>query len=313
MKYRIKTIKLKKQISQGIVYEKSILKEFSEKPLSSFKEGMDVTGVIGVDKYEPAQIEDTPKSSKKRSAFVKFLMQYSVIRFLHKIIFPKRTKDSFPKFLKVTDETRLQSCPSLLYKNLGKEVYYSEKLDGQSATYFYNKLLDGKRWGIFKIDKGLGFGVCSREKRRLTKDNTSWWTMAVKHDVEEKLRRFNIQTGKSIAVSGEIVGPGIQENKYKLKEYQFFVYSVWDIDDGKYVPYDDKISICKSLGLPVLGKIKSFTLTKETDIKFFIGLSQLKSFLNKETTAEGIVCRLVDDDNVSFKVISPNFLLSNGE
>lgn len=50
-------------------------------------------------------------------------------------------------------------------------------------------------------------------------------------------------------------------------------------------------------------------LADDHDVKYFIELSKRKSFLNTKVTAEGIVGRRVDDENTSFKVINPEWLL----
>ncbi|MBX2921703.1 MAG: RNA ligase (ATP) [Chitinophagaceae bacterium] len=103
MKFRIKTVKLRGQVSQGICFPLSILsKSFAA------EEGMDVTEELGVVKYEPP-VPDSIAGVKKAE---------------------------FPSFIPKTDETRVQVMQDELSKHKGKEYYITEKLDGTSVTFF---------------------------------------------------------------------------------------------------------------------------------------------------------------------------------
>ncbi|MFA6594612.1 MAG: RNA ligase (ATP) [Candidatus Buchananbacteria bacterium] len=107
-KMRIKTIRLRKQISQGLLLPLSILPEGS-----SFNEEDDVTEVLGVVKYEPPE-DNTGKwgfnIGKRKSTFPSHLC---------------------PK----TDEMRIQSSPKLLKEFEGLLVAFTTKVDGTSATF----------------------------------------------------------------------------------------------------------------------------------------------------------------------------------
>ena len=101
--FRIKTIKLRGQVSQGICFPLSIL------PVDlAIEEGMDVTEVLGIIKYEP------PIPANMQGVM----------------------KGTFPSFIPKTDETRVQVLQDLLDANKGELCYITEKLDGTSATYF---------------------------------------------------------------------------------------------------------------------------------------------------------------------------------
>ncbi len=111
-KFRIKTVRLRKQISQGIAFPTSILDDYEDVEI---KEGADVTDLIGVKKYEPP---------------IPITMGGNV-------------KGAFPGFIPKTDEIRIQSMPDVLTRseNRGKRCYVTEKIDGTSATYY---LKDGE-------------------------------------------------------------------------------------------------------------------------------------------------------------------------
>lgn len=102
--FRIRTIRLRGQVSQGICFPLSIL------PKGDYKIGDDVTELIGVTKYEPP----IP------------------------VCLDGKIKGQFPSFISKTDETRVQVSQDKLTKFKNVRCVYSEKIDGVSATYYLN-------------------------------------------------------------------------------------------------------------------------------------------------------------------------------
>jgi RNA ligase (TIGR02306 family) len=257
---RVRTIKLRGQISQGICFPLLIL------PAAvGIEEGLDVTEVLEIEKYEPP----IPAS-------------------LSGIM-----KGNFPSYIPKTDETRVQVLQELLNKFVGETCYVTEKLDGTSVTYFV---------------KDAVFGVCSRNLELIeTTDNTLWKLSRELH-IEEKLAALK----GNYALQGEVIGEGVQGNKYKLKGQQVFFFSVFVIDAYRYLDYRDFIATIKNLGfnmVPVL----------END---FILINSIEALVNKaigksvlyNVEREGIVIRPITERNdmngrVSFKAINPEFLL----
>src|SRR3989344_1932208 len=76
-KYRIKTVRLRGQVSQGICFSLSIL------PAGDYSEGTDVTEILGIVKYEP------PIPAHLAG----------------------QIKGEFPSFIPKTDEPRIQTIP----------------------------------------------------------------------------------------------------------------------------------------------------------------------------------------------------------
>jgi RNA ligase (TIGR02306 family) len=106
--FRLKTIRLRKQLSQGLALPYSILGDHG---WTSY-EGMDVTQKLGVLKYEapiPAELAG-------------------------------KAKGGFPSFIPKTDEERIQNLTEKFeeWKIQGLYFYESEKLDGTSATFYIN-------------------------------------------------------------------------------------------------------------------------------------------------------------------------------
>jgi RNA ligase (TIGR02306 family) len=102
-KMRIRTVRLRGQISQGICFPLSFLPANFD-----VVEDADCTETMGIVKYEPP-----------------------VPAHLSGI-----AKGKFPSFIPKTDETRVQVMQRLLDKYQGEICYLTEKLDGSSATFY---------------------------------------------------------------------------------------------------------------------------------------------------------------------------------
>lgn len=205
----------------------------------------------------------------------------------------------FPSFISKTDETRVQTFGRALALNVGLKCNFTEKLDGTSATYF---LKDGE------------FGVCSRNMQLKWGDNV-YHEMAQKYGIEKILHDIKEMFGDDTAIQGEVVGAGIQGNKYKFEqnERKLFVFNVVNLDTQEYFNNQKVADFCAIHGLlsvPILGEVEIVN-----DIDFFVNLSIGKSVIYPKTEREGIVIRAINDMNdpligrFSFKAINPKFLL----
>jgi RNA ligase (TIGR02306 family) len=274
---RIKTIRLKGQISQGICFPISIVEQFGLLP-EDMIDGQDVTDEIGVVKHEPPI-----------PACLSGVM-----------------KGKFPSFIPKTDETRVQVLQKLLDKYEGTNCYITEKIDGSSVTYY---LKDGE------------FGVCSRNMELLESEENTFWKMARQLDIENKLRTY----GKNIAIQGELFGEKIQDNKLKIKGHRVLFFNAFDIDRFEYFNFEQFALLMANLGLDNV-PILDFNYKLSNSIDRIIEMSKIKSTLNKDVWAEGIVIRphkeridlMLSNENfnngrVSFKAINPEFLIKYGE
>lgn len=210
-------------------------------------------------------------------------------------------KGAFPSFLSKTGETRIQCLEDILTKYLGTLCYYSEKIDGTSSTFYLNK---GE------------FGVCGKNMEWLDTERNTYWQMARKYDIEKKLRSI----GRNIAIQGEIIGEGIQRNKYKLgkNERRLYIFNAFDIDTYTYLSFNEFAQLMKDMDLETVPILETnFKLTN--DIDYLTELSKGNSVINPKTRREGIVIRpLVEQTDISlgrlsFKAINPEFLLKYDE
>lgn len=103
-KYRIKTVRLRGQVSQGICFPLDVL---PDNVAPYVEEGDEVTKSLGVTKYEPPQ----PRN-----------------------VVGGQTKGNFPSYVFKTDEPRLQSNLGILDELRGQECYSTVKIDGTSFT-----------------------------------------------------------------------------------------------------------------------------------------------------------------------------------
>lgn len=169
LRHRLKTIKLRKVISQGLALPLSNFPEIH----SSFCLGDDVTELLGVVKYDPELTTGGGTSGKG-----------------------VRTGDAqgkFPSFLPKTDQERIQNLPH--YYELYRDHMWEEtlKLDGSSLTAF-KVAIEPTTWQ--KVKRLFGFkqptsrfGVCSRNLELKLDDNlqSDFWKIAIKNNLEELL------------------------------------------------------------------------------------------------------------------------------
>ena len=146
--FRLKTIRLRGQLSQGLILPISVVPITQFASAYDLPEGLDVTEMLGIVKYEP------PIPAELAG----------------------KVKGGFPSFLHKTDEERVQNLVKEYdeYKLTSKHQFYmTEKLDGSSATYYMNK---GE------------FGVCSRNLELLETEGNTFWKVARELDLENKLK-----------------------------------------------------------------------------------------------------------------------------
>ena len=266
--FRIKTIRLRGVISQGLVFPLSVLYPSNVSEMVFLSDGTDVTERLGITKYEPyvpAQLSGL-------------------------------IKGKFPEFLHKTDEMRIQAVPDVLVRHKGRLFSVTEKVDGSSFTAYYN---NGQ------------FGVCSRNLELQEDPNNSFWKTALELDIKGRLASLR---GNN-AIQGELVGQGIQGNKYKLDRVKLFAFNLFNIDKDRYYDADDFIRNIKEMGLETVPLVELRHPLVET-VEELVTLSNAPSLLNPLTPREGLVFRPIyetyDEDlrgRLSFKIINPDFLL----
>jgi len=270
--FRLKTIRLRGQISQGLILPlvdsiDVIKRRNGEVYNEMLNEDMDVSELLGIIKWDPpvpVQLSGTAKGN-------------------------------FPAFIQKTDEERVQNLNKYYnqWKEQDLEFYVTEKLDGSSSTFYFR---DGE------------FGICSRNLELTENEDNTFWKVANELGLREKLTGL----GRNLALQGELIGEGIQKNRYGIKGHTVRFFNVFDIDKFEKVSYDDFVEIMDQLELqtvPVTA-VPGFKLPET--VADMIEFAEAKSVMNPKAEREGVVIRS-RDNKISFKAISNKFLLKSGD
>lgn len=153
-------------------------------------------------------------------------------------------------------------------------------------------------------------GVCSRNLNLQINPDSTQGRVEKQLDIYNKL----IALGRNIAIQSEIAGEGVQGNPEKLRGQHLYIFDVYDIDTQRYLTPNERYAILRELDLrssqiPVLGRTKVFTEFK--DCEELLKHAEGKSINND--CREGLVFKsmgLVDGKVISFKAISNSYLLN---
>ena len=203
-----------------------------------------------------------------------------------------------------TDETRIQNAEDVIKEFAGLEYYISTKVDGSSHS--------------IAIDRSGDYHVYGHNYEYADDGKSSFYDFCKKRDLEPKLREvLESYNASSITVQGEWAGPGIQSNRLKLQEGNWFVFTV--IIDGKRVDLDTMLKVAEMLKADtVMIEERGFDLPS----KYPTGESLLKRAEGQYPNGgnkEGIVVRPVVPIHssilgtwLSLKAVSNKYLLKNG-
>jgi len=256
---RLKTVRLRGQLSQGLIIPVDELFKFR-----IVQEDIDLTDVLNIKKWE-----------KELSASLAGC-----------------AKGNFPSFVPKTDEERIQNLKRQFGDgHLDGRYELTEKLDGTSFTTFSH---NGEH------------GVCSRNLELKRSDGNTYWKIFDKYNFESIFNDFPF----SVAIQGEIIGPGIQGNQYGLTEHKLFVFKIWNIDKQRYYTPVERKQFCEWYELTEVPVIdKEFTVDHNTQtIQDILDIANSKSVLN-DTMREGLIFNNVDHPHIHFKAINNEWLL----
>lgn len=293
-KFKVKTIKLRKQISQGLIVPLTTL------PKNKYNVGDDVTNELGIKQF----ISDGEKEGrgiatrKPKTKLTKYMMKYEWFRNLYNKKYKPQSK-KFPEWIFKTDENRLQNIPDIL-KDKSQKYYSTIKMDGSSLTLAV---------------KDKEFVICSRNVRLSDKKNSDSNFVKLAHQINYKEVLTKIKksfNAKSVIIQGEMCGTGIQGNKYDITGLNLFVFNLI-IDNKKYPTYEiRKIFEENQIALMTVPLV---TENVKGDCLYILPdtieemLERAKGdSLYYSTIREGIVVRS-EDQSISFKVINNEFLL----
>lgn len=275
---RLKSIKLRGELSQGLVLPYDVLPEETR---ARFQEGADdyglgdedfidtdVTEVLGIKKYEK------PLAANLQG----------------------QARGYFPSFIRKTDQERIQNIFGKLDTVKRGHLYeITLKRDGSSTTFFHK---DGET------------GVCSRNLELKIDESNSENAFVKKFfelDLDFKLRSL----GLNIAIQGELFGSNINGNWEGISDIRFEVFDIFSIDHQAYLGASERRELVSTLGLDSVPLIGYNTLLPFETVEDFLKYADRPSTHN--AIAEGVVFKSVQNPEFSFKAINNKYLLNGGE
>ena len=277
---RLRTVKLRGQISQGL-----ILPLYNYGPTAAAMQAWHSTRPYDPDEthFDVTEILGIQKWEPEVAASMRGTI-----------------RGNFPSWLRKTDQERIQNCYKEVAKKFDSPWVAEEKLDGSSMTV-----------GML----GDEVHVCSRNLSIKLDDVENTF---VKTALSTNAIGALLSYGKNIALSGELIGPGIQGNKYALTTHQWHIFDIYDVDAGRYMTPSEREGVLTDLialhGLEVkaVPRVASCSL-KGMTVDELLKHAEGESALNRKTQREGIVWKCLDDGDLSFKAISNAWLIKNKE
>lgn len=324
--FRLKTIKLRGVVSQGLILPISLFPELKEN-----KVGDDVTEILKVQHYdELREIYGHTKANGLTNT--------------------GNTKGKFPSFITKSDQTRIQNLMNYFEEH--KETYFTAeaKYDGSSCTvYMVDKKYDKDQFGVCSRNYNLKRPCTSklecikeclntpcyphnffkRWAKRISKawqvlfkeykssSTSDFWNVINDCNLEKPLKLFFKETNRSIALQGEYVGPGVNGNRDKYATHHYFIYDIYDVDNQTYLDANERHSIIEKLRsyntLSVIEEVDTIAdkiqIFKECD-----NLEKLLDYVDRKTLRgnilEGVVFKSIGmKPYFSFKCINNKYLL----
>ena len=316
--YKIKTQKMCKVISQGLLMPLTLFPELGDVDINTdVTDKLKVTYAVEEDNARKGNGDPNAKYKSMaarhqkifKQKWARWLMRREWGRKIMFLVFGRK-KDkplAFPTHFPFVHKTDEERCENLVNVVLGYErpLIVTEKLDGTSSTYILERL------GRNKFE----FYVLSRNVRQKTIDQKCYhekniyWDMALKYNIEQHLKDYleaNPEL-KYVCVQGESVG-SVQGNPLKLKEDDLYVFNFIRSDVGR-LPSIDGEKIVNDWGMKWV-PILDTNYMMPNDMEEFKQFATAKSVVNPDVLREGIVLRDPTND-FSFKNVSREYLLKH--
>jgi len=334
--YKIKTLKMCKTISQGLLMHPSdfgwtigydtqdnsgdvpyIVDNEGEHHYSG-GESRFLTKQLGItyaddeDNSRKAPSVDKYKKMEMRhrklfkNPVIHWFMRYKFGRKVMFFFFGKKKdkKNGWPSWVSKTDEERVQNMPWII-NDTGKWIA-TEKIDGTSTTFSMKRGKFGRKQ-FYVCSRNVCFG---EEDKPCYYDTNVYWEMAKKYkmyDVLSALMNNCFPDAEWVTIQGETYGNAVQKRDYSLEDRDFMAFNLITSTHGRFgtlemIEYLKPFVPC----VPVV----------ETDIDFtnkFATVEDMLLYAEGDSAVdgkprEGIVFRSTDGTK-SFKAVSNSFLL----
>lgn len=341
-KYKVKTLKMCKTISQGLLMHAedfgwkngldadghALIYDPKNNSRIWYAEGEDrfLTKELGVtyaddeDNQRKAPSADKYKKMAQRhpnifkKPWARWLMKRPWGRKLMFMFFGKKKdkKNGWPSWVSKTDEERVQNMPWIL-NDTGRWIV-TEKIDGSSTTFTMKRGKHGKN----------EFYVCSRNvcfdsvDKPCYYDTNIYWEMAQKYDMYNILSKLLQITPEAewVTIQGETFGASVQKRDYSMKGHDFKAFNLIFSHCGRYGTLEMQ-TLLEDLGVPCVPVVNGnfcfddLNMFKQNDeytaVDALLNMADGSSMIDG-LPREGFVLRSVDGTR-SFKAVSNSFLL----
>ncbi|WP_407306219.1 RNA ligase family protein [Acinetobacter sp.] len=329
---RLKTIRLRKQLSQGLAL-----------PLEVFPEIIDHLIGLGIGKSEVEKIRE-----------INFTGVLGIMKWDKPINaqLAGMAKGNFPSFLRKSDQERCQNMGNQIFgyeptysafdtagippeallamSDRGEARYRTIDLNSgqwervrpaqasRDTRYEVTLKMDGSSMTVYRHGEGdeVQEGVCSRNlDLKMEGNDENAFVQMANEGVLQAMRDID---ANDIALQGELMGPSVQGNQERFSLMRFFVYNVFDIKKGEFMnPYDRQQfmklmnDMAISLGnlpvehVPVLHMNVTLGELGITDMQSLLKFADGPSM--NSSVREGLVFKAVNGEH-QFKAISNKWL-----
>ena len=331
--YKVKTLKMCKTLSQGLLMHASdfgwaiennviddhpVIIDDEGKPHYATDESRFLTKKLGVtyaddedNQRKAAPVDKYKKMASRhqklfKKPFIRWMMRHGWGRRLLFFFFGKKKdkKNGWPSWVQKTDEERVQNMPWIL--NSADKWIATEKIDGTSTTFTMKRGKFGRKH----------FYVCSRNvcfdtiDKPCYYDTNVYWEMAKKYNIFDVLSSLLDCNPKEewITIQGETYGDGVQKRDYSLNGHDFAAFNLIFSTHGRIdtLYMKDILDGYKVPSVPIVETNINFT-NKFANVEDMLLWAEGNSKIDG-LPREGIVFRTMDGQK-SFKAVSNSFLL----
>ena len=331
--YKVKTLKMCKTISQGLlmhpsdfgwdwyidegknipyIYNNQTEERYYPDNESRFlTKKLDVTYADDEDNQRKAAPVDKYKKMAQRhpdifkKPWARWMMRHEWGRKVMFFFFGKKKdqKNGWPSWVSKTDEERVQNMPWIL-EDSGDWVA-TEKLDGTSTTFTMKRGKFGKK-NFYVCSRNVCFG---EENKPCYYDTNVYWEMAKKYNIFEVLSKMleKYPHEEWITIQGETYGEGVQRRDYSLTGHDFAAFNLIFSSKGR-VGTLEMSKILAEYDVPCVPVLETcMKINQFENVDAILAYADGNS-VKDDKPREGIVFRSTDGTK-SFKAVSNSFLL----
>ena len=282
---RVGVLKLRGAVSYGLILDNYL----------NFKEGEEVSAILGITKYEARDVyESSPMSGIRQTS----------------------KKKLNPNFFKYCDVENAKNYPDLF--STEDEIVVTEKIHGANGRCAWLKRKQANWFDVLwsRIFGDMEFCYGSRNvqvSQNLTYKGyygtDVYGKVCAKHDMKKKCQQY-----PDYEFFFEVYGNKIQDLTYGLKDIDLIFFDIRDTKTGRYLNYDEFQAVMIKLFLPSVPVFYRGKFNKDLMLQYAQGTSTIAHGNSLVQIREGIVCKTVKEQpsrigRTLAKFINPSYLL----